>query len=360
MLFFTFFDTTDDISDYKAMNGETFSPEKNLTDYWNTLVKRWKVIVLVIALTFFGGTYYLKTRSPLPFPYKAVIEIGGVDGALIESSSKSIWRLNDFYIPLALAEHAKERSYEEERYTITVNGEGEGNIVLFGTFGGRDAEKDIVPLLQRIANELFADHARKIEAIRRGIAKERFAKEQEFQKVIEEIAFLPTRMRRINEKVTLVKQELAETKSAIQTIEKNRSIVVLSESRRSAPEESLATTLLILDNDLQKNREKLHALEEQLQIGLQTERDELEKIKKDLSRQKEGIERMIDDIQYRLEHTRETNFLIPPSRFLRKTPTASRTIFQFTFLIGIFLGVFAAFFVEFIAQARRVARQGSS
>lgn len=337
--------------------------EKTLTDYWNTLVRRWKVVVLVMALTFLGGVIYLRIPPPLSFPYKALIEVGGIDGALVESTAASIVRLKDFYIPLALLQHAKENAYEEERYTITVDsGEEEeekvtGSLVLFGTVGVREDEKDLVSLLQRIIDSLLADHVQKVDVLRRSIAKERFAKEQEIVRVDEEITFLPTRIHRLDKKTALVKKQFAEVASAIQAMEKNRSIVLTSEARRGAPEQSLATTLLLIDSDLQKNKEKLSTFEEQLQIGLQAERDELEKAKKDLTRKKEDLGREIDDIKYRLEHLRETKLLIPPSRFLRKPPTAPRYIFQLTFFIGLFLGAFVAFFVEFAINARKQAKE---
>lgn len=336
-----------------------FIEEKTLTDYWNTLVKRWKVVVLVMALTFLGGVIYLRIPPPLSFPYKVLIEVGGIDGTLVESTAESVARLKDFYIPFVLLQHAKENAYEEERYTITVDsGEEEedkrtGSLVLFGTVGGREIEKDLVSLLQRVIDFLLADHAQKVDVLRQNITKEYFAKEREIVKVDEEIAFLPTRIHRLDKKTALIKKQFAEVTSVIQTMEKNRSIVLTSEARRGAPEQSLATTLLLIDNDLQKNKEKLSAFEEQLQIGLQAERDELEKTKKDLTRKKEGLGREIDDIKYRLEHIRETKLLIPPSKFLRKPPKAPQYIFQLTSLIGLFLGIFGAFFVEFVVQARK-------
>lgn len=328
-----------------------------LVNYWNTLVKRWVIVVSVMILTSLESVWYIKTRPPSPFPYKSVIEIGSsAEGILFESADSIGAKVKGVYLPLALAENAQKNNYDEQRYQVDAKLPEKTSILVLESFGGEEAAADLLTIQQKVVDLLLQDHARIMETSRRALAEENFRATMALERLQEEKKFFPKKYQYLNEKRQLAEKELVETKAMVDLFEKNRSIILSSEAKRGAADESLATALLLIDNDIQKSREKLRLLEGQLAVDLKQQHDNIQKEEQEYKKRLKEQERLIENIQFRIDNFRETRVLIPPSKLLRESGTPPLQILLLATLIGLGLGVFAAFFVEFVIKARHAVQ----
>ena len=63
------------------------------------------------------------------------------------------------------------------------------------------------------------------------------------------------------------------------------------------------------------------------------------------------------DAEFRVSNLQETKIFLPPSRLLRDSPKGPTQTTGLFGLVGLFLGVFAAGFVEFTANAHKYGKK---
>lgn len=346
------------------------SPGINLAEYLVVLIRRrWLIAgIILIAL---GLGFMSWKRQPLPpFRHVTVIEIGtlqqvdmgiadiNVSGSrMIETKETVEAKMNDAYIPLVLAEHAQKNNYETEKYQVDVEIPLNSNTVTLESFAGEGDTEDLLAIQKRVADFLIEDHQRITEFQKKALQRQKFQADLALEALNERATFFEREYKRLGDIAELLTKQIEETRSAISGFEKNRAIILSSEASRASTDQSLATTLLLIDNDIQKNREVVRGLEEQRSITLQNRRDNLAREEAEVKRKQREQQQVIEGIQFQIDNTRETRIVVPSSRLLRLPAKSFVAPLILSGVIGMLVGVLAAFFVEVVvANMPRKAR----
>src|SRR3989338_7926645 len=82
-------------------------------DFIRACVRYWLLISSIIVIAAISGVLYFKSRPQAPFIFLTAIEIGANGGgALLEERTSVEAKLENAFIPQALAQHALARGYE--------------------------------------------------------------------------------------------------------------------------------------------------------------------------------------------------------------------------------------------------------
>lgn len=432
--------------------------EISLIDLWLVLVKRKKIILLTIAVMLLLGLLYV-LMVPKKYLFHTSVEIGttlvrsgdGMVTQLIDDPNTVIAKLQEGYIPATL--HELVRSQGDEHWVPDVEARlsKKSQIVILETKGAADRGKDSLTVLGSILNKLKADHQRQTRIMRSQLstelvlAKVRLSALQDPTTLQTKLNALDTQLKQAkihmdelqDERILAVPRQKLEAalersknkllnlkdsarllqtkykrldevdellKKQIRDLEKQNNEAVQQRSKAagnvtSAPD---AMTLMMIDNEIQKNKNRLASLEERLFIDqmnarealekalednrrtqdvqakvIETTRDELAKLSLDNKRAQQRLipkiteiaERIkktradhtraidiqgqkIKEIETRLQNMKETRALIEPVRSLKPVSPGGKLILLLALMLGLVLGVMGAFVAEFMGKVR--------
>src|SRR3989338_9444331 len=327
---------------------ENFDDEHILARYWLVLMRRWWIVAVVFIVMLAGGGVYANTRPPLPFPHTTTIEIGKLaDGKPLEDIKMVENKIKEAYIPIVFQEHASKNGYDQARYSIEVEVPENGNTLLLKAYGSKSDTDILVLLEQKITDLLTKDHAQKIELVKNDLAQQQFKTQLALDTLKEQAQLIPHKRQIIQETAQLLKRQIDTVANLIDISEKDRASALVSAVEKGAIDQSLTTAILIMNETISENREKLRGLEERYYIMLQNDRANLDKEELENKQQQKEQEQLIKDVEFRTSNLQETKVLLPPSRLLRNSPKSPVQTTGLFGVVGLFLGVFAAGFMEF-------------
>lgn len=103
----------------------------------------------------------------------------------------------------------------------------------------------------------------------------------------------------------LVEVQLADLKSLVDDATANR-----KNARRAVGDETLAMTLLMINNEIDQNRKRLAALEERFHVELSNKKDNLVKTQADNRREQANYQTEIDKLETVLKNIRRREQLL--------------------------------------------------
>ncbi len=323
-----------------------------LTRYWNIIIQHWWIVVLAVLLSILGSYFIERYRVPHPYPYATVIQVGqGPDQKPLESSSTIMARLSNVYIPKALTEYATSHGYDEQQYTVEVEIPVDSSVVILRSEDKQESKEDLLTLHSNIANLMIADHQRLFELIQKSLTLDKAQAQRVLDFLQEQARLFPERFRRIDDSVLYIQKQLSELESGIQNAQKNRAIILTSESQRPASDESLATTLLLIDSDIDKQRAKKAELEQRLSVDIKKQKDELEQQRIDNKLEQTKAQKIIDSVQLQIDSISATKKIIEPSQFLRLPQQSPYRNLLLSSVLGLLLGGMLTFFIDFVKRA---------
>jgi len=432
--------------------------EISLVDLWLVLVKRKKVILLTISAMLLVGLLYVLI-VPKKYLFHTTVEIGttlvrsgdGMVTQLIDSPNTVIAKLQEGYIPATL--HELVRSQGDERWVPDVEARlsKKSQIVIIEAKGPADRGKDYLTILRRILDKLTAEHQRQTRVIRSQLsaelvlAKVRLSALQDPTTLQTQLNALDTQLKQAkihmdelqDERILAVPRQKLEAalersknkllnlkdsarllqtkykrldeidellKKQIRDLEKqnNEAMQQRSKAAGNVTNAPAAMTLMMIDNEIQKNKTRLASLEERLFIDqmnarealektlednrrtqdvqakvIESARDELAKLSLDNKRAQQRLipqiteitERIkkakadhtrsvdiqgqkIKEIETRLQNMKETRALIEPVRSLKPVSSGGKLILLVALMLGLVLGIMGAFVVEFMDKVR--------
>ncbi len=223
-------------------------------------------------------------------------------------------------------------------------------------------------------------------------------KQKKLANLENQVKHLRAQYKRLDRVDELLKGQISNLNTEIETaIELRRGLV------SGVKDTGMAMAVLLIDNEIQQNRRRLAALEERYYIKQKNTRaellnkiednlreqevvhklieriqGELKKLKSDNQRQrarlepqialmKEKINKLVADHQRTVENQRqlvqalevrinsikETRALIEPVRSLNPVGHSGKLILALAVIFGLMLGIFSAFFLEFLSKARQ-------
>lgn len=357
----------------EQQHGEQLQNERGFTlaDFVNALVRRWPIFTIIIIAFLIAGFISFRTRPPEPFVYRTTVEIGSdAKGALFEPSESVRAKFRESYIPETLAAHAEEHAYADQRFTVELIGapgtaqKGSAEDAIGSTIiallsrGGVTAKPDILAIHQRIVDRYLEDQERKIEVSKQALEQQQLRADLEREAIDGAIEEIPKRRVLIDAQAALLQKQLDAARVTMSTFEVDRSRALAAAVGGTNVDQSLATTLLIIDGNLFTLRDEVRTLEEQLFVQIPKDYAALAAEREKLKRDLRVHEQAIAEIAYQIANFHTPRILLAPSQLPRPPLSGTRTQTLAIFGgIGFILGLFVVAFVEFAVQVRREARR---
>ena len=446
-------------SDNVIMHSE-LDDEISLIDLWLVLVKHKKIIFLVTA-ALVALAIIAVLVTPQKYRYGTTVNIGsvvGIEGApIVDSPENVLAKIQETYIPVVVSRHQQLHPDDKTAYNIQARIPKNSSMVVLESEAAEQQESTYLQLHQQVVDELSQDHHKLLDVSRRNIQAsiaqlqhqldglqnpvlynvKKQALEMELKKAqleLEELkdpriytvprkeleqsiesassrlkklqneeSFIQGQHERLETQIDLLTKEIKELGDQISAALAQKSLAV-----DEVNDEAKAMTLLLLDNTVQQNRNRLSNLEQQLYIhiperssqlnnALDENRKDQEITRKEIDTLKAKLERLIvnhqreedrqamiipqkelaidgftttreleieelkisvKQLQDELLKLKETRALAPPMR-LEAAGTGTLTLLALATILGGMLGIFAAFFREFLNNAHAAQMQAN-
>lgn len=333
-----------------------------LTTYWNSIVRRKWLVAAGCLLGVISGYLSFRRQFPIATPILTVIEVGGDgSGVLLEPSGITKQKIENVFLPRSLLTHAIAGKYEEQRYVIKVEAGGDSPFLRLESSASVDVVAETIKsLMGDVVNEIIEDHAKLFDHRKRTLEDEQAHLERELVAIEAEEKYFPDRRERLRATSRLLEEQVAESKVLIASMRAQRASLLNAEARRGREEESLATAVLLIDNDLQANLARLGTLEERLNISLKVESEALQRTFAENKRAQVEKRTEIDRVSRTLAFIRKTDAVIPPTQGLRPSAKPLQPMVITGLALGGVIGVLAALFGAFLARAKAERMAGAT
>lgn len=330
--------------------------EINLVDLWLVLVRRRVVFATVAILCVVAGLLYALV-VPRDYQFSTSIEIGsrldGSDVSLVEPPETLLAKVNESYIPLARQRYLLAHPDIEDVPKIDARIPKGSQIIVLNSKGPESESAIHETLQQAVVDMVKKDHGRIIDVMRKESEIRQQRATAKLEELKDEASLLQAREKRLSDTTTLLAKQASEARADLQRAQSNR-----QRATGAAKDAAQAMTLLMLDSEIQSHRQRLAKLDERLQIEMADNQDELTKALADNRRAQADQQNNIAKLNIQLANLRETRALLPPMRSTEPAGPGRSVIVLLALLLGLMLGVFAAFVVEFLAKAREQSTQG--
>ncbi|RDH81200.1 MAG: hypothetical protein DIZ80_13915 [endosymbiont of Galathealinum brachiosum] len=436
--------------------------EINLLDLWLVLTKR-RFMLFAIFLAFLIAGIAFSFIKPVAFEYTAVLQIGKIlvdnDGVksleFIESPGNVLEKLNKSYIPLAQVQYLNENPQLTQAPKITVKLSKNSDLLVVTTRGQESDALIYLAVIQSVVDSIQKDHQPQLDVFKNkyefALQKEVMAlevltdpvtlklKKKTFETKIlnsniiiqnlndellvsvhkqqlivqnknnriklaalsDEFGKLTADLSRIDEVDKLLESRITDLSDTIEKELHSRKKTI--NNINSGPE---AMTVLLLDNQIQSNRNKLSDIEERLTIKQKSLREKLNNQIKSNKRSQYYHKQLISDIdnklqkqdidneqaqqiekskgsalqlglakmlldhqnnillkkeviaglQYELNGLRDTRAVIAPMKSLESVGIGKKLIVIVSLMAGLFVAIFVVFFTEFLSNVKKRAQ----
>ncbi len=337
----------------KMISNRSSDVEISLLDLLRILVK-YKRILLTVFLVFvaFGTVFAL--LKPKLYLYTTTIEIGTVmeDGKtmLIDLPGTLLAKINEAYIPHVLEKFARKNI---GRYKISARIPAGSEVVVLESKGPSSDGDILINLQEQVVNYVRRNHQRVFEIMKKEMNVELDKSRNKLSALQDRHRVLTADLERLDQTAKLLNDQIEELKALVADAISYRKL-----ARAQTGDETQAMTLLMIDNEIQQNNQRLAALEERLHIDLPREKDSLNNTISDNSREQQEQAAEIAKIQAAVNNMRETRMLIAPMRSADSVGVGKATIILMSAIVGLFSGIFSVFVVALVLKARSELHMG--
>ncbi len=431
----------------------------NLVDLWLELVRHRVIIFTSVVLALIAGLL-LAFLLPQKYNYTSTIEIGstltqaasGTTSQLIDPPETVLAKVQESYIPLAQQQFRKTHPDSNAFYKINARIPKGSQLVVLEAKGTEADSTNYLQQLQAVTKYLLQDHQRvmnvyqaklnnqlalakialdeitdpstlatqqkqlesqlnsarikldelrdpRVLAVPRQQLENKLAREEkQLTDLKDQAKLIKARYQRLDEIDSLLKQQISDLESQIDS-----SLAQRKQAIGNMQSESAAMAMLLIDNGIQQNRTRLAALQERLFIGQQNLRLELEekvaanlrsqsvqgklidktnselsrldignqralqrhqpeigkleeklaKLSADSRRSVERQQQTITQIEAQLNNLKATRSITPPMQSLQSTGPGKNLIIILSLVLGLMFGIFAAFFASFLNKVKQ-------
>ncbi len=328
--------------------------EISLIDLLMVLTRHKKLMAGVFILCV-GTSLAAALLREAKYTYSSSIEIGsiaeqgekGQSLRLIDNPATLQAKIQEGYIPLVLHDFGKE-GMTKQTFAISARVPKGSSLVVIEAKASAD-DGDIVKRLENSVIQLVkADHARMLDVVKSDINEELTNEQRNLEAQLDTQKVIKAKLEHNKALAKLLEKQVNEANTQIADIVANR-----KKARAMNGNEARAMTLLMLDNELEQNRQWLATLEERMQILIPTENDSLNKELADSSRKQEGIQAKIAQLQLKLRNIQETRAIIEPTRSIEPVGVSKAVIAILGVFLGAMLAMFAAFVAEIVGRVRK-------
>ena len=298
--------------------------EISLVDLWLVMVRRKWLIMGIAFLCLALGVASALMREPV-YGFTTVVELGRMgDAKPVEATDSAAARIGRIAVPIVRSEMLMLQTEADQRPPeVNVRRpSGGAHLLEFGSEGTMERQEEILRLHERLLNWIKTDHDDLAERDKKRL-------ELEKRTVQDEMNRIETEKKRIQQRIT-------ETRSRLTT-----GRILQGKAPDEATDEAQAMTLLIIQSQIEDAHRQLSDLEEELYKRIPSREDRLD------IRMAE-IENQLDRIYLTKVHAKALASEYPVS-------TGKRLVVALSLVLGVMLGVFGAFFAEFLSGARVAA-----
>ena len=333
-----------------------YDDEISLIDLWLILIRRKKVIISVFLVCALVGGLFAVLKSP-SYTYTTSIEIGTQvekdNIRPIEDPQTLLAKIQESYIPLVIHDYFKAHPEEDKKnYEIKARIPKGSQIVVLESKGAESESPVYLKLHQDVVDMVKRDHQRIIGIVKKEVENERNEAISKLNELKDEGGLIAAREKRTHELDLLLNGQIKQIQEQLVKVESSRQKAV-----KEATNEAKAMTLLMLDSDIEKRRERLSELQERVKIEIADKKDTFVKSLADNKRDQENQSDQIARLEAQVQNLRETRALVPPMQSNKPTGLRPAILALLSLIIGAILAFFAAFVVEFLAKAKQQMQQ---
>ena len=324
--------------------------EISLVDLVTVLVRRKKTVYWVFSLIVLLGVIAAFV-FPKKYEYSTTIEIGQriekEEVRLIDEPETLLAKINKSYIPLALQSY-KSNAEDEKIYEIKASIPKKSQIIILSSKGTEAEETVLTSISEQVVNNVILDHSRLINIVKKSYGLQISEIENDIKSVEQQAEIVKADLLRLDKNTQLVKKQVKNVTTLVNSGIKNR-----SKASKKVSSESNAMTLLMIDNEIQQNRNKLDRLEEKLIVDMNNKKDVLNKELSDTARlilKKKGS---LVLTKLELENIRDTHALGTGVKSLRPVSISKKLILIMSVFLGLFIAIFMAFIHEFVVYMKK-------
>jgi len=328
-----------------------YEDEISLVDLWLVLVKRKRIIAVVLAACTIIGLV-IALLVPKQYNFNTSIEIGSrvikENVQPIESPETLLAKIQESYIPLVQHNYLKQQADGDSMYSMTARVPKGSLLIVLESRGAEKYGEIYKALQQNVVDEVKNDHQRILGIIRKELEIVRNEAVNKLEELKDGHNLLLTREKRLDEVTVLLKHQIEGAKKDLLNADRSRQRAI-----QEATNAEKAMTLLMLDNDVHKQRERIANLEERLIIEVAGGQDEISKSLADNIRAQQNQQDKISRIEVQLLNLVETRSLVPPMQSNRPTGLGKKVILLLAIVLGFVLAIFSSFFLEFLEKVKQ-------
>ena len=331
----------------------------SLVDLWLVLVRRRFIFTAAVLASVLAGLLFAFLKTPT-YTFTTMIQIGRIvelrglgetvasetPNESLESVGTVVAKLNAAYITTILAEYVDEAG-DRTAPKIEASSPDQSQLVLIKSKSPEKEAELHMNLHKKVMEPLLADHADLIANFRKSLDLRLTQETGKYESLLDQEPVLANHLKLLDDTKALLEKQIGQIQDLLSSTASG-----LERALSEVGDEAKALTFLVAGNEIQQSRTRLAALEERLHIGLPQQRITLGKQLADVKRHMTTQQEYISMIEMGLRSIRDTRVLVGPARSLEPVSAGRAVVLSLAAVAGLFLGILAAFFAEFLAKAR--------
>lgn len=372
--------------------------EISLVDLWLVLMRRKWWIIGIAAACVAAGTAYAFTQEP-EYRYTTTVELarlGDADPIVAPESARAL--LGETLVPMVRSgmREGLDPDSRPPRASVHVP-EGGADLVQINSEGPRERQEAIQTLHAQLVEQLKENHDHRVSLEREDVERRRETAHNEYEEYLDRTRIERQSLEADVEDVRREMERLAEQRkhltAQLQRIEAERERIegqikeaegrmAMARTRQAlAPDEvtdeARAMTLLMLQSQIEDADRRIANLKERLHVKIPDREDELElaladntrevaaqesrlaelearleKLEADRQRRRARLEQQLAEIDNRLERMRTTEARVLALPSVEPVGGGKQLTMALSLVLGLMLGVFGAFFRQFLSSVR--------
>jgi hypothetical protein len=324
----------------RPLASESSSGEAGMIDLLLVAWQQRMLIGIGMLVGLVGGGAFAMTQAPA-YTFTTTLELGTVQGqkggSPIESPEATIAKINNAFLPAIERAHGQATGDPGFVSGVEARTPRGTNLLVLASRGTLDQQEVQLGIHQRLAARILEDHRKDIALVRTNLDLELEQARRAVSAIKEQVSTFSLRRTLLQERRTLAARRLQEVDNELTRITTNRDV-----AGKTLSGQEQVLTLMMLDLQLAREREKREELQRQLAIGLTEEEDRLAQEETGTQRTLQDSEGRVAAIQARIVHIPETRLVDQPQRSQRPVGTGRTTLAIMGLLIGaVFGSVFA-------------------
>ena len=301
------------------------------------MVVRYKILVIVCTLVGIGSGLAIALNTPHIYSYTTTLELG--KALANESPDAVIAKVTNAFLPVI--ERAHGESIGEPSFTLGLDARNPKgtNLVLLSSKSSDQRQDEHRKLHHLVVERLLEEQGRELKLMRTNLELELEQARRSAAALKDQSATLVLRRTLLGENRTLTAERLAKIDEELVHIASNRDA-----AGKNIAGNDQVLTLMMLDMERNRERDKRDALQRQLTLGMSEEADRLTRDESDLQRAEQEHAGQIAAIQAKIDSVSETKVVAESLQSQKPTGMGRTMMVEIGAVLGLMTGIAMAYF----------------